>query len=162
MAEQEDSSSSGTTIPKRIVLCSDGTGNKGGVGRDTNVWRLYNMVDLSSDSTPRQIAFYDDGIGTQDMKFVKALGGAFGIGMSRNVRQLYEMLALNYTPGDEIYVFGFSRGAYTARVLTALICMCGIVKLEGYTTSPGQKKDSQRSHASFSRTVRRSSFNPLA
>lgn len=117
---------------KRIVLCSDGTGNKGGVGRDTNVWRLYNAVDRSvaADNAIPQIAFYDDGIGTQKWKILKASGGAFGFGLSRNIRQLYEALARNYEPGDEIYVFGFSRGAYTARVLAALVCQCGVLRIE--------------------------------
>ncbi len=115
--------------PKRIVLCSDGTGNKGGTGRDTNVWRLFTYLDLNS-TDPQQVAFYDDGIGTQDFKLLKALGGAFGYGLSRNIRQLYEALVRNYQPGDKIYIFGFSRGAYTARVLAALICKCGVVKVE--------------------------------
>lgn len=115
---------------KRIILCSDGTGNKGGTGRDTNVWRIYSTVDLHPAQSPRQIAFYDDGVGTQNFKLFKLLGGAFGIGLSRNIRQLYEALAKNYEPGDEIHIFGFSRGAYTARVLAALICQCGVLKVE--------------------------------
>jgi uncharacterized protein (DUF2235 family) len=116
---------------KRIVLCSDGTGNRGGVSKDTNVWRIFTGVDKTVSQETQQIAYYDDGIGTQDFKLLKILGGAFGVGLSRNIRDLYAALAKNYEPGDEIYVFGFSRGAYTARVLCALICQVGVLKIPG-------------------------------
>ena len=69
-------------IPKNIVLSSDGTGNRGGKGQGTNVWQLHNYVDLNihkDDPTkPRQLTYYDDGVGTEDNKFRKILGGAFG------------------------------------------------------------------------------------
>lgn len=119
---------------KNIVLCADGTGNSGGKGYGTNVWRLFSAVDLHGhevdETVPRQLAFYDDGVGTEDFKLLKVLGGAFGLGLSRKIRDLYDCLARNYAPGDAIFVFGFSRGAFTARSLTGLIAACGIVDLD--------------------------------
>lgn len=118
---------------KNIVLCADGTGNSGGKGHSTNVWRIFNAVDLRCHEggvdTPKQLAFYDDGVGTEDFKLLRLLGGAFGWGLSRNIRELYETLARNYEPGDRVYVFGFSRGAFTARSLAGMIARVGIVDL---------------------------------
>ena len=110
---------------KNIVLCSDGTGNSAGVVTITNVRRLYQALDLSNPA--EQIAFYDDGVGSGGSKTVRILGGVFGIGLARNVRQLYRFLCDTYQPSDRIYLFGFSRGAFTVRVLAAVIAKCGIV-----------------------------------
>lgn len=118
-------------MAKNIILCSDGTGNRGGKLLGTNVWRLFKAVDLhghESDPTKSaQITFYDDGVGTEDFKLFKLLGGAFGWGLSRNIRQLYAFLVKNYEPGDQIYLFGFSRGAFTVRSLGGLITRCGVL-----------------------------------
>jgi len=112
---------------KNIVLCSDGTGNRGGVTRGTNVWRLYQALDRNA-TERRQVAFYDDGVGTEDGKYLKLLGGAFGVGFGRNVKDLYKFLARNFEKDDDIYLFGFSRGAYTVRALAAFISVCGVVR----------------------------------
>ena len=72
---------------KNIILCSDGTGNRGGKGHGTNVWRLFRALDRTPAS--KQVAFYDDGVGTEDFKLARALGGALGCGLSRNIRELY-------------------------------------------------------------------------
>ena len=120
-----------TANGKNIVLCSDGTGNSAGVVAITNVRRLYKALDLSDPC--RQIAFYDDGVGSGGSKAVRILGGAFGIGLARNVRQLYRFLCDTYQPNDRIYLFGFSRGAFTVRVLAALIATCGIVNKDRLT-----------------------------
>jgi uncharacterized protein (DUF2235 family) len=116
---------------KNIVICSDGTGNTAIKGRGTNVFKLYEAVDFEGHRTDpnkiRQIGFYDDGVGTSRIKALAALGGAFGIGLGRNVRQLYADLARVYEPGDGIFLFGFSRGAFTVRTLSGLIAACGIV-----------------------------------
>ncbi len=118
-------------MPKNIVICSDGTGNTAIKGRGTNVFKLYEAVDLhgheQSDSLIRQIAFYDDGVGTEAFKPLRLLGGAVGLGMSRNIRRLYADLVRTYEPGDKIYLFGFSRGAYTVRALAGLITACGVL-----------------------------------
>jgi uncharacterized protein (DUF2235 family) len=110
--------------PRNIVLLSDGTGNSAAKLNKTNVWRLYQALDLGGDD---QIAFYDDGVGTSGFRPLQLLGGAFGWGLSRNVRDLYEFLCRHYRKGDQIYIFGFSRGAFTARTLAGLIGKCGIL-----------------------------------
>ena len=110
---------------KNIVLCSDGTGNSGGKERGTNVWKTYLAVDRH-DQIP-QVAFYDDGVGTSDFRLAKIMGGAVGWGLGRNIRQLYTSLARIYEPGDHIYLFGFSRGAYTVRSLSGMISEIGII-----------------------------------
>lgn len=118
-------------LKKNIILCSDGTGNRGGKGNGTNVWRIYNCVDLNSHKDKsakkqKQISFYEDGVGTEDFKPFKLFGGAFGWGLGRNIQDLYDFLIKNYNQGDDIYLFGFSRGAFTVRSLAGLIEQCGI------------------------------------
>jgi hypothetical protein len=113
-----------TSRHRNIVLLSDGTGNSAAKLHKTNVWRLYQALDLGRND---QIAFYDDGVGTSGSRPLQVLGGAFGWGLSRNVRDLYEFLCRHYRPGDHIYVFGFSRGAFTVRTLAGLVCKCGIL-----------------------------------
>lgn len=124
-----------TPDAKHIVICSDGTGNIGGKGRGTNVFKLYEAVDLrgprqateDGEPLPPQIAFYDDGVGTDSLKPLKILGGAFGLGFTRNVKDLYKQLCRSYRAGDRIYLFGFSRGAFTVRTLAGLVVTCGII-----------------------------------
>src|ERR1044071_903405 len=118
-------------MAKRIVICSDGTGNTAIKGRGTNVFKLFEAVDVNghrwNPGDCPQIAFYDDGVGTEDLKLLKILGGAAGLGLSRNVRQLYKELCRVHDPGDRIYMFGFSRGAFTVRTLVGLIGRCGLI-----------------------------------
>jgi uncharacterized protein (DUF2235 family) len=118
-------------MAKRIVICSDGTGNTSIKGRGTNVFKLFEAVDLTSHrfdpSVTPQVALYDDGVGTESFKPLKIFAGATGFGLSRNVRQLYKELVRIYDPDNEIYVFGFSRGAFTVRTLVGLIGRCGLV-----------------------------------
>lgn len=116
-------------IPKNIVVCSDGTGNTANKNRGTNVFKLYEAVDIDPppQGKPRQLVFYDDGVGTESLKFLRVIGGAFGYGLSRNVRQLYTAIARVYRPGDRIYLFGFSRGAFTVRSLAGWITGSGLV-----------------------------------
>jgi uncharacterized protein (DUF2235 family) len=115
---------------RNIVLLSDGTGNSAAKVRRTNVWRLYEALDLS---TSAQVAYYDDGVGTSSFKPFAILGGALGWGLKRNVRDLYAFACRNYRPAksgepeDRIYAFGFSRGAFTARVLVGLIEDQGLI-----------------------------------
>ncbi len=114
---------------KKIILLSDGTGNGAAKRHKTNVWRLYRALDLH---VGNQIAMHDDGVGSQEFFLFKLLGGAFGYGLKRNVLELYEFLCRNYQAGeteadsDKIYLFGFSRGAFTVRVLAGLIAECGL------------------------------------
>jgi uncharacterized protein (DUF2235 family) len=120
---------------KNIVICSDGTGNMGGKGRGTNVFKLFEAVDVygrprggeGDERPPPQVAFYDDGVGTESLKVLKILGGAVGFGFTNNVKELYAQLCRSYRPGDRIYLFGFSRGAFTVRTLAGLVLTCGII-----------------------------------
>ena len=114
---------------KNIVICSDGTGNRGGKTHGTNVWRIFNAVDRYHPDI-KQITYYDDGVGTDDILWLRLLGGAFGYGISRNIRQAYGFLAMNYEEGDRVFLFGFSRGAFTVRSLAGMICRCGLLTRE--------------------------------
>ena len=108
-------------MSKNIVVFSDGTGQEGGKAYNTNVYKLFNMIE---DRTPRQIAFYDRGLGTG---WRKLTGSALGAGISANIRECYEFIFDNYQAGDQIFLFGFSRGAYTVRSLSGFIEMFGIL-----------------------------------
>jgi uncharacterized protein (DUF2235 family) len=119
-----------TVGTKSIVLFSDGTGNSSAKLFKTNVWRMYEAVDLgppAADKQP-QVSYYDDGVGTSSFKPLAALGGAFGWGLKRNVLDIYRFACRNYQDGDDIYAFGFSRGAFTARLVVALIASEGLVR----------------------------------
>jgi uncharacterized protein (DUF2235 family) len=115
--------------PKSIVLFSDGTGNSSSKLFKTNVWRMYEAVDLGPGPPDRrpQVSYYDDGVGTSGFKPLAALGGAFGWGLKRNVLELYRYACRNYRDGDHIYGFGFSRGAFTMRIVIAIIASQGLV-----------------------------------
>lgn len=115
-------------MAKTIILLSDGTGNSRSDQFRTNVWKLYDALDLTDKS--RQIAYYDDGVGTSHFAPIRLLGGALGYGLARNVRDLYAFLCANYEPGDRIFLFGFSRGAFTVRVLAGLIGKKGIWRID--------------------------------
>jgi uncharacterized protein (DUF2235 family) len=109
---------------KRLALYFDGTWNK--PENNTNVWRLSLMLaERSVDGVPQK-KFYDEGVGTH--WYDRVTGGAFGAGLSENVRRGYRWLMEQYNPGDEIYIFGFSRGAFTARSLAGVIARCGLLK----------------------------------
>ncbi len=118
--------------PINIIVCSDGTGNVDVKNRGTNVFKLYEMVDVSGHTVDanltRQVAIYDDGIGTESNKYLSILSGAFGFGLKRNIRELYIALSRVYRPGDRLYLFGFSRGAFTIRALSGLVNTIGAIK----------------------------------
>lgn len=114
---------------KNIVLLSDGTGNSSSKLFKTNVWRLYEALDLSDPQS--QIAYYDDGVGTSSFKLFAILGGVFGFGLKRNVIDIYSFCCRNYADGDRIYGFGFSRGAFTMRLVAGLIAREGLVPYDG-------------------------------
>ena len=122
------------SLSRNILLFSDGTGNSSGKLQKTNVWRLYEALDLGYPAPadePIQIAYYDNGVGTSSFQLFAALGGIFGFGLARNIRTIYKFLCRNYRPGDRIYAFGFSRGAYTIRLLVALVCAMGLATGRG-------------------------------
>ena len=131
-------------MSKNIVICSDGTGNTAIKDRGTNVFKLFEAVDLNGHRTDPsltpQIAFYDDGVGTQTFLPLKLLGGAFGWGLKRNVLKLYTELVRSYDPGDRIYLFGFSRGAFTVRTLAGMIARCGVLDWHSVPTTDAMRK----------------------
>lgn len=111
---------------RKIILLSDGTGNSSAKVWRTNVWRIFESLDLSGSD---QIAAYDDGVGTSSFKPAAVLGGAFGFGLKRNVIDLYKFACRNHrSDDDEIYGFGFSRGAFTMRIVIGLIMEQGIIR----------------------------------
>ncbi|MGB0562013.1 MAG: DUF2235 domain-containing protein [Spirulinaceae cyanobacterium] len=111
---------------KRLIVCCDGTWQKLESPYPTNVVKIAQAIQPLDDQGIPQIVFYDQGIGTDD-KLDKLFGGAFGWGIDRNIQDGYQFLSLNYQPGDEVYLFGFSRGAYTVRSLAGLIYNSGLV-----------------------------------
>ena len=135
-------------MPKNIALFSDGTGNSSAKAQKTNVWRLFQALDQTCLT---QIAKYDDGVGTSSNKYLAALGGAFGWGLKRNVIDLYKFVCRNYVAGDRIYGFGFSRGAFTIRVLI------GIIAREGLVTFRSEQELSRHAAAAY-RSFRSKAF----
>jgi uncharacterized protein (DUF2235 family) len=109
---------------KRIAIFLDGTWNS--VETNTNIWRLRSLCAEEDGAGLRQVAYYDAGVGTREGQKVR--GGAFGYGLNKNVVDAYHWLIENYSDGDHVFVFGFSRGAFTARSLTGLIAKCGLLR----------------------------------
>lgn len=118
---------------KRIVILCDGTWNRSDSRTPTNVVRLAQAMQPVDPLGIVQVPIYLEGVGngrgpTRLSRWVdRAAGGAFGWGLMRSVEDAYRNLVFAYTPGDEIFIFGFSRGAYTARSLTGLIRSTGII-----------------------------------
>lgn len=118
---------------KRIVVCCDGTWNtpdqaKGGRPCPTNVTKLALALAPVGEDGVEQRLFYHRGVGTERWERVR--GGAFGLGLSRNVKEAYRSVAEHFEPGDELFLFGFSRGAYTARSTAGLIRNAGVLRRE--------------------------------
>ncbi len=106
---------------KNIVIFSDGTGQEGGKDHNTNVYKLFNMIE---NRTNAQIAFYDRGLGTG---FRKITGNVLGAGFSENIFDCYQFISDHYQWGDRLFFFGFSRGAATMRSLSGFISLFGIL-----------------------------------
>ncbi|CUW37353.1 conserved membrane protein of unknown function [Magnetospirillum sp. XM-1] len=109
---------------RNIIVFADGTGNSAASTTKTNVWRLYQALDLTDGN---QLAAFADGVGTSSFMPEKILGLGLGFGVKGNVLALYKFLCRNYRPGDKIYAFGFSRGAFTIRILNGLLAREGLV-----------------------------------
>lgn len=121
-------------VNKKLIVFFDGTWNKPNETDDgkpcpTNVTKLFKATSFTNGEAP-QVVHYVQGVGTHFNDFIK--GGAFGWGISSNIKDGYRFICANYTPGDEIYLFGFSRGAYTARSLAGMIYNVGIVKRDDF------------------------------
>jgi len=119
---------------KRLIICCDGTWNSpeqedNGVPSPTNVFKLYNAIaDKDNDLNISQLKYYHPGLGSEG-GFLQSLGGgAFGVGISRHICSAYHWLASHYEEGDQIYLYGFSRGAFTVRSLSGFLG-CGLLNL---------------------------------
>jgi uncharacterized protein (DUF2235 family) len=120
-------------MTKRIVVCCDGTWNTPDQTADgrvtpTNVTKVAAAVAESDSTGMDQLVYYQPGVGTTPWERIR--GGAFGFGLSRSVQQVYRFIVNNYEPGDELFLFGFSRGAYMARSTGGLIRNASILRRE--------------------------------
>ena len=131
-------------MPKNIVVCCDGTGNEFGEA-NSNVVKLYSMLEDS----PRQVTYYHPGLGTMGSRltltalgrwWTRVIGLAFGYGLMDNIADAYTFLMDRYDPDDNVYLFGFSRGAYTVRALAAMLHMFGLLKRGNYILIPYAQK----------------------
>ncbi len=120
---------------KRLIVCCDGTWQKLASPYPTNVVKLAQAIKSYGDDQIPQIVFYNEGLGTGNF-FDRIFGGAFGEGISHVIQNAYRFLCLNYDPKDEIYLFGFSRGAYTVRSLAGLIYNCGLLNRSHIRKTP--------------------------
>ena len=120
--------------PKRIIICCDGTWNEPDID-PTNVVKLVRCIQPTAADGTQQVVFYNQGVGTGS-KVDRMVGGALGKGVAKNVRDCYRFLVHNYEDQDEIYCFGFSRGAYTARAFAGLVSAIGIMNKSGLEELP--------------------------
>jgi len=153
-------------VSRNLVICLDGTDNQFG-RHNTDVVRVFQS--LARDPL-RQIGYYDPGVGTiwesgtlskVSQKVQMLLGMAFGLGVSRNVAQAYAFLMQHYRTGDNIFIFGFSRGALEARALAGLVHRCGLLEpqlasLEDYAHHLFKSPGNDSMLAEFKKTFRRS------
>jgi uncharacterized protein (DUF2235 family) len=119
-------------MPKNIVICCDGTANEF-TAHNTNVLKLYYTLEQD----PQQVSFYHPGLGTMEpsgaltplaRKFTKVLGMGVGYGLSDDISRAYSFLMEEYCEGDKLFLFGFSRGAYTVRAVCSLLHMYGLIR----------------------------------
>jgi uncharacterized protein (DUF2235 family) len=125
---------------KRIVICCDGTWNtpdqtNHGVAEPTNVTKLADAVSRTAGGAA-QMLFYHPGIGTSGSRFSRLYDGFTGSGVSASILEGYRFLIENYEPGDQLFLFGFSRGAFTVRSLAGLIRSCGILRRNAVDAIP--------------------------
>lgn len=113
-------------MAKRLVVCCDGTWNFADQPSKTNVAKVALALRPGSTDGKEQRVYYHSGVGTQRRERLR--GGALGVGLSRNVVDAYRFLVETYEPDDELFLFGFSRGAFTARSLAGLLRNCGVLR----------------------------------
>ena len=133
---------------KHLIVCSDGTWNTpdqedNGIPAPTNVVKLRNCLAASATvdgATVEQRSYYHTGVGTEGGLLKRTAGGAWGEGLSKNIQSAYHWLARNYAGDDRIFLFGFSRGAYTVRSLGGLLNSCGLPDLSGVDVAEGWRR----------------------
>lgn len=140
-------------MPKNIVVCCDGTGNEFG-DSNSNVVDLYKTLICDEG----QVTYYHPGVGTMGSRsalsrigrwWTKVVGLAFGYGLSDNIADAYQFLMRNFEPGDHVYVFGFSRGAYTARALCGMLHAVGLLTLGNEGLIPYAIRMIKKKHIDF-------------
>jgi len=122
-------------MTRRLIVCCDGTWQDLDTSYPTNVVKMAQAIKLVGDRDIPQILYYDQGLGTKSIGIqhsiidflTRIVGGGLGLGIDQKIQAAYRFLCLNYQPGDEIYLFGFSRGAYTVRCLAGLIYNSGLL-----------------------------------
>jgi uncharacterized protein (DUF2235 family) len=160
---------------KRIVVLIDGTWNQEGIGDDTNIAKLdpnyagagTPLIKAVSSAGILQKAFYHKGVGAESDLVKRLLGGAVGLGLKKIVQDAYQTVVENYEQGDEIYISGFSRGAYAARALAGLIGASGIqrtanqrgfdIAWDHYRVDPAVRAGTRAAGSSDTKTI--SNFN---
>lgn len=125
---------------KNIIICLDGTWNKPDEvqheeSKDTNIRNLWEILDKKHPK--KQVVFYDEGVGAHWYDRIR--GGVSGRGLSKNIREAYFEVCKHYKKGDKVFIFGFSRGAYTARSLAGMIYSCGLLDKNHLTDNTVQK-----------------------
>ncbi len=125
---------------RNLVVCADGTWNTPeqeteGVPTPTNVVRLFNALAAEDADGSPQPRYYHPGVGSDGSRLSRFLGGTLGAGLGKNIMSAYRWLADQYEPDDRIYLFGFSRGAYTVRSLAGMIALCGLLNSHGLSES---------------------------
>jgi uncharacterized protein (DUF2235 family) len=163
---------------KRIIVLVDGTWNKEGAGADTNVAKLDSGKKVITQAFIKAIAtdgiaqhvYYHDGVGSDGNLTQRLLGGAIGLGLKKIIKEVYEFVVSDYVAGDEVYIFGFSRGAYAARALAGLIGASGIQRQKNddvfeiawahYRVTPSVRAQPQTASSADRKTLK--SYNSLA
>src|SRR5581483_3795515 len=120
-------------MSKNVVVCADGTWS--GTDARTNVFVLINEL---IDKEYEQRVLYIEGIGIGDVGLNFVIDGAVATSLDKKIKEAYKFIVLNYSPGDDVWLFGFSRGAYTVRCVAGMIQNCGIVRADKVTTQPEQ------------------------
>lgn len=147
---------------KRLVLCCDGTWGSPVAEHVSNIEKLARAVraGVLPDGT-QQVVCSLGGVGARGYRVDQVLGGAFGYGLTRNVVDGYRFLALNYEPGDEIWVFGYSRGAYTARSVVGMVSAVGLLTPEALVTDRLGAAERAYRDRSPQRSARQAAFRRL-
>ncbi len=146
-------------MARNIAVFADGTWESNEVANPTNVVKLQRALLPRAKKSRKQLSCYQPGLGSQGWKSWRILSGATGAGLSENVQDLYGYLVLNYRPGDRLFLFGFSRGAYTVRSLGGLIRSAGILRPEHFDRiAEAQARYLERGIETHPRAIRARNF----